>query len=118
MLLEPIAQALLFFGLSLLASGLVAVLARQGVSSLGVLVRAAIVFVVGLLLWLGWAELDLPAWGAVRIGAATWPFGALAVLTTLAASTVEVAAWKLRVVERRRRAEVPLSATAPSRAPR
>lgn len=101
MLAEPIAQALLFFVLSLAASGAVVVLAGSRVSVLGVLVRAATVFVLGLLLWLGWSALDAPAWGGVRIGAATWPLGVLAVITGATALSLELLARRMQLAEPR-----------------
>jgi hypothetical protein len=100
-LAEPIAQALLFFVLSLAASGAVVLLVGSRASWLGVLVRAATVFVIGLLLWLGWSALDAPAWGGVRIGAATWPLGVLATITGATALSLELLARRMQLAEPR-----------------
>lgn len=99
-LLEPIAQALLFFALCVAASSTVVLLARSAFSPLGVAIRSSAVFVGGLLLWLWWSSLDLPAWGGLRIGYTTWPLGVLAVLTGLNALAVELLGRRLQLVER------------------
>lgn len=105
-LVEPMAQALLFFVFSLVASVVVVVLVRSRLSFLGALVRAAMVFVLGLLLWLGWSALDGPAWGGVRIGVTTWPLGVLAVITAGTAFVLELLARRMQLTEARKSAEL------------
>lgn len=105
MLTEPLAQALLFFVFSLVASVVVVVLVRSRLSTLGALVRAAMVFALGLFLWLGWSALDGPAWGGVRIGVTTWPLGVLAVITGGTAFVLELLSRRMQLTERRPQAE-------------
>jgi hypothetical protein len=100
-LIVPIAQALLLFALALVASTLVAIPFRVPIRPLALLVRAAIVFVGSLLLWLAWASADGPAWLPIELAGATWPLGVLASLNGATALAVELLARRLHLVEPR-----------------
>jgi hypothetical protein len=80
----------------------VAIPFRAPLRPLALLVRAAIVFVGGLLLWLGWASVDGPTWFSIELAGVTWPLGVLALVNGSAALAVELLARRFHLVEPRR----------------